>query len=342
MASPDQVIIFGASGDLTRRKLIPALARLDSDPRPPVGFSIMGVSRSDKTDEQFRMELAEAIPADLRGAFEKLAPRISYHRGDSSDPESVASLGARLDLLPGGRGSGRLFYLSLKPDLFHATVSTLGAAGLLAGLGARRGLAPGGGREALRSRSRYRASPQSRAAPDPAGGADLQDRSLPRKGDGAEPAGLSLPQRDLRAALEPSPRGAGTDHRGRDDRGRAWPWPLLRHHGCAARHAAEPHLAGVGTDRHGATGFPGRRSDSQSEGRGVARASTSRPGRGQSVLDTRPLRAGRGQRPAGVWATPTSRGLRPIPRRRPSSPCGPTSTTGAGAACPFYCATASE
>jgi glucose-6-phosphate 1-dehydrogenase len=131
MASPDQVIIFGASGDLTRRKLIPALARLDSDPRPPVGFSIMGVSRSDKTDEQFRMELAGAIPADLRGAFDKLAPRVSYHRGDSSDPESVASLGAKLDRLPGGRGSGRLFYLSLKPDLFHATVSTLGAAGLL-------------------------------------------------------------------------------------------------------------------------------------------------------------------------------------------------------------------
>jgi glucose-6-phosphate 1-dehydrogenase len=131
MASPDQIIIFGASGDLTRRKLIPALVRLDSDPRPPVGFSIMGVSRSNKTEEQFRMELAEAIPADLRGAFERLAPRISYHRGDSSDPESTASLGARLDLLPGGRGLGRLFYLSLKPDLFHATVSTLGAAGLL-------------------------------------------------------------------------------------------------------------------------------------------------------------------------------------------------------------------
>ena len=109
MTSPDQVIIFGASGDLTRRKLIPALVRLDSDSRPPVGFSIMGVSRSDKTDEQFRLELAEAIPADLRGAFEKLAPRIFYHRGDSSDPESVAALGARLDLLPGGRGSGRLF-----------------------------------------------------------------------------------------------------------------------------------------------------------------------------------------------------------------------------------------
>jgi len=131
VASPDQVIIFGASGDLTRRKLIPALARLDADPRPPVGFSIVGVSRSDKTDERFRMELAEAIPTDLRGAFEKLATRIFYHRGNSSDSESIASLSARLDQLPGGRGSGRLFYLSLNPDLFHTTVSTLGAAGLL-------------------------------------------------------------------------------------------------------------------------------------------------------------------------------------------------------------------
>ena len=89
MQSPDQVIIFGASGDLTRRKLIPALARLDSDPRPPVGFSIMGVSRSDKTDEQFRLELAEAIPTDLRGAFEKLAPHVGYH---AADVQSKANL----------------------------------------------------------------------------------------------------------------------------------------------------------------------------------------------------------------------------------------------------------
>jgi len=128
---PDHIIIFGASGDLTRRKLIPALARLDADPRPPVGFSIVGVSRREMTDEQFRAQLAKDLPDDLRPAFDDLAPRISYHRGDSSDRASVDSLAKLLDSLPGGRESGRLFYLSLKPDLFPTTVANLGAAGLM-------------------------------------------------------------------------------------------------------------------------------------------------------------------------------------------------------------------
>jgi len=131
MSPPDQIVIFGASGDLTRRKLIPALVRLDADPRPPTGFRVVGVSRREMTDEQFRAQLEEGVPAELRQAFAKLAPRISYHRGDSSDPAAIASLAKYLDSLPGGREAGRLFYLSLKPDLFHTTVSTLGAAGLL-------------------------------------------------------------------------------------------------------------------------------------------------------------------------------------------------------------------
>jgi glucose-6-phosphate 1-dehydrogenase len=131
MAAPDQVIIFGASGDLTRRKLIPALARLDADPRPPTGFSILGVSRSEMSDAQFRALLAEAMPADLREAFEGLAPRIFYHRGDACERASIDSLSQRLDGLPGGREAGRLFYLSLKPDLFPVAVAGLGAAGLL-------------------------------------------------------------------------------------------------------------------------------------------------------------------------------------------------------------------
>jgi glucose-6-phosphate 1-dehydrogenase len=102
MASPDQVIIFGASGDLTRRKLIPALARLDSDPRPPVGFSIMGVSRSDKTDEQFRMELAGAIPADLRGAFDKIPATpnrsLRWARSSICCPEVEGQVGSSISL----------------------------------------------------------------------------------------------------------------------------------------------------------------------------------------------------------------------------------------------------
>jgi glucose-6-phosphate 1-dehydrogenase len=139
MSAPDQVVILGASGDLTRRKLIPALARLDADPRPPAGFSILGVSRSEMSDEQFRGQLADGVPPDLRDAFESLAGRIFYHRGDASERASIDALSQRLDALPGGREAGRLFYLSLKPDLFPITVGILGAAGLLHAWGREEG-----------------------------------------------------------------------------------------------------------------------------------------------------------------------------------------------------------
>ena len=131
MPSPPQVVIFGASGDLTRRKLIPAFARLDADPRLPSGFSILGVSRTPLTTEQFRAQLAESMGPENRAAFERLAPRIFYYTADTSDRTAMDALGTQLDALPGGRAAGRLFYLSLKPQLFSAVAESLGASGLL-------------------------------------------------------------------------------------------------------------------------------------------------------------------------------------------------------------------
>ncbi|MBK7951504.1 MAG: glucose-6-phosphate dehydrogenase [Deltaproteobacteria bacterium] len=131
MSSPPQVVIFGASGDLTRRKLIPAFARLDADPRLPSGFSILGVSRTELNTEQFRNQLAESLKPEQRPAFDRLAPRIFYHTADTSEPGVMQALGTRLDELPGGRAAGRLFYLSLKPQLFPVVAEGLGAAGLL-------------------------------------------------------------------------------------------------------------------------------------------------------------------------------------------------------------------
>jgi glucose-6-phosphate 1-dehydrogenase len=132
LTSPAQIVIFGASGDLTRRKLVPALARLAADGRAKRPFSVLGVSRSEKTDESFRAELAEAMPEDARAAFESLAPRVHYQPGDVGSPDSMAKLSERLDALPGGRGTGRLFYLSLAPDLFSTAMESLSGAGLLA------------------------------------------------------------------------------------------------------------------------------------------------------------------------------------------------------------------
>jgi len=124
-------VIFGASGDLTRRKLVPALASLSEQKRPSSGFCVVGVSRSPMSDEEFRGQLAEAMPRELAGAFQSLAPRVFYQPGDASEPGSVSALARRLDELPGGREGGRLFYLSLRPDLFMPAAQQLAREGLL-------------------------------------------------------------------------------------------------------------------------------------------------------------------------------------------------------------------
>ncbi len=130
MTPPAQIVIFGASGDLTRRKLMTALSQLASEGHTKREFSVMGVARRPKSDDEFRRELAEAMGEEDRRAFESLAPRVYYQKGDARDAESLVSLAERLGDLPGGSETGRLFYLSLKPDLFGETARALAKAGL--------------------------------------------------------------------------------------------------------------------------------------------------------------------------------------------------------------------
>jgi glucose-6-phosphate 1-dehydrogenase len=131
MTAPSQIVIFGASGDLTRRKLVPALASLAGQARPAQGFSVLGVARREKTDEQFRSELRQAMPDELKSAFDELAPRVHYQAGNISEEKDLKALAERLEALPGGHETGRIYYLSLKPDLFGTTVAHLSRAGLV-------------------------------------------------------------------------------------------------------------------------------------------------------------------------------------------------------------------
>ncbi len=126
-----QLIIFGASGDLTRRKLIPALVRLEELGELSQDVSIIGVSRSPKSDEEFRKHLVGAIPEEFQAAFASLSARIHYLRADVQKADDVAALRSSLDAMPGGNTAGRLFYLSLKPELFGDTLRILGEAGML-------------------------------------------------------------------------------------------------------------------------------------------------------------------------------------------------------------------
>ncbi|MCP3917686.1 MAG: glucose-6-phosphate dehydrogenase [bacterium] len=122
MTPPPQFFILGASGDLTARKLIPALASLARQGRE---FSVLGLSRSPKTDEIFRAELRARMPDELLDGFDTLAPRIGYQSVDLSEAGQVEALRERA-----GAG-GRLFYLALKPELFGSTVEALCQSGLL-------------------------------------------------------------------------------------------------------------------------------------------------------------------------------------------------------------------
>lgn len=127
---PRHVVIFGASGDLTRRKLVPALASLQQKGQLD-DVHVVGVSRREKSDEAWRAELREAVPDALKAGFDALAPRIGYHAADVTDAADAAALKAHLDALPGGAEAGRLHYLSLKPSLFAPAVETLCGVGLL-------------------------------------------------------------------------------------------------------------------------------------------------------------------------------------------------------------------
>ena len=138
MRSPfTQVVVFGASGDLTARKLIPALVgNVRVGALDPARLQIIGVARRPSPDADFRAGLAEWIDAAHRPAWEAVAPNVHYVRGDSLQADDVVALGRRLDDFARTAGHrpeqvGRLYYLALKPALFGRTVAHLEQAGLL-------------------------------------------------------------------------------------------------------------------------------------------------------------------------------------------------------------------
>lgn len=131
MRFPSQLIIFGATGDLALRKLIPALVSLSQKKLPHTGFHVVGVARAEKSDEAYRAEIKAALPTEFQAAWSELEPRVTYCRGDVSQSADVQRLSTHLDTLPGGNRAGRLFYLSLKPALFANAISRLSEARLL-------------------------------------------------------------------------------------------------------------------------------------------------------------------------------------------------------------------
>src|SRR5258708_4011779 len=136
-AAPCVMVILGASGDLTKRKLLPALCNLAQDNLLPPQFAIVGFATNDYTTESFRKMLGEEIPkyapapVDLK-FWEGIAERIYYVRGDFQDTQAYQRLKEQIeqaDKLHNTLGN-RFFYLAVAPRFFSPIVKKLGECGL--------------------------------------------------------------------------------------------------------------------------------------------------------------------------------------------------------------------
>jgi glucose-6-phosphate 1-dehydrogenase len=135
-AEPCTVVIFGASGDLTRRKLVPALYNLHLDRLMPPSFAVVGVARSKMSSDAFVASLREGAQAHSRRGpneeiWREIASRLSYVTA-GGEKEDYHRLAEQLDRLDRERGTGgnRLFYLATPPSAFPKIVRNLEATGL--------------------------------------------------------------------------------------------------------------------------------------------------------------------------------------------------------------------
>lgn len=143
-AYPTTVVIFGASGDLTQRKLIPALYNNYFKNRLPEGTKIVGIARSSFTDESFRERMRGGIQefspqtfdAGIWGSF---APQLHYFQGDLTESEELERLQSYLLKLENGPAN-RLYYLATAPFLYAPAVTNLGKAGMAEECDSRRNL----------------------------------------------------------------------------------------------------------------------------------------------------------------------------------------------------------
>jgi glucose-6-phosphate 1-dehydrogenase len=137
-ADPCTVIIFGASGDLTKRKLVPALYRLTQERLLPAEFAIIGFARSPMSHEDFRAKMKDAILTYSEAkrideaVWDSFAKGIFYVAGDVNNAESYRQIRELLDQIDHERGTAgnRVFYLSTSPTLYTEATQQLGAAGL--------------------------------------------------------------------------------------------------------------------------------------------------------------------------------------------------------------------
>jgi glucose-6-phosphate 1-dehydrogenase len=131
---PTTLVIFGATGDLARRKLLPAIYRLSRRSRLPAQFAVIGTSRMPMDDAAFRSQFRDALKefagVEWDEVAESLASRMHYLTGETDDPSLYKNLAAKLKAINGDEGV--LFYLAMPPTTYGSLIENLGTSGLAA------------------------------------------------------------------------------------------------------------------------------------------------------------------------------------------------------------------
>jgi glucose-6-phosphate 1-dehydrogenase len=132
------IVIFGGAGDLTHRKLLPALYNLQVDGLMPPRFAIVAIGRKPMTDESYREFAKDGVKQFSRRAIDEaawsaFAPALFFQNASLDDPAGLRSLGARLDIIEHERTlpGNRIYYLAVPPAMFGPTVQQLARAQLV-------------------------------------------------------------------------------------------------------------------------------------------------------------------------------------------------------------------
>ena len=136
---PCAVVLFGATGDLTHRKLVPALYHLARGGNMPTDYAVLGFARRDWSDDFFRDDLGKSLKEEAGGdgEFDQLWPQFANHLaftpGSFDDSEAYVKLKAKLVALDKSHGTrgNRLYYLAVAPEYFSVIIEQLGKAGLI-------------------------------------------------------------------------------------------------------------------------------------------------------------------------------------------------------------------
>ena len=123
------IVLFGALGDLSKRKLLPGLFHLDRAGLMPANYRIIGTSRKGGTAKDFREVAKKAIGSAAGETFARFAERLEFSAFSAEDPSPLVDAVAKAEKEL-GNSPRRLYYLSIPPNAFGATVSALGSSGL--------------------------------------------------------------------------------------------------------------------------------------------------------------------------------------------------------------------